>query len=67
MADECPISEAIHGCQLKFTVHYFHLPKDEPSDIYSISQSKIRWLNQHRNPGLAYLNQSTDKTIRISG
>ena len=71
MADECPISEGIRGYQLKFTRHYLHLLKDEPSNIYVISQSKIRWFNHHRTAGLAYLNQiskyqSTDKTIRFS-
>ena len=71
MADEHPTSEMIRERQLQFTGHWLLMPKDEPTNIYVIYQSKIRWSNRHGNPGLTYLNQiskylSTDKTVRFS-
>ena len=72
MTDEHPISEMIHEQQhLGFTRHCLCMPNDEPTNIYVLYQSKIRYSNHHGNPGLTYLNQiskylSTNKTVRFS-
>ena len=68
MTDEHLISEMIHKCQLQFTRHCLHMPKDEPANIYIVYQSKTRHSNRQVNPGLIYLNQiseylSTGKTV----
>ena len=62
--------EMIHECQLQFTGHCLHIPKDEPANIYVIYQSKIRRSNRQGNPDLTYLDQiskywSTDKKVRF--